>query len=444
MMCGGQESVGHMSRTPALDQQCDMACFIVRGRRSSEDGISVKPSSLTSDAGFTQGHSQSAATKSNSIADNMVGVQDSSKVLGSGLKHAWGDRLHSSSGSTLQTQGAEPQSDSNQAGSNATGETAQQPQAGPASVAPQQRQHTVVEEDADQTGMWTVVPLDPTGAVVPVDSMVAQRMVPALSVDVAGLSISASSSSADDTTAEADSAAPSNSVFFARVPPTVPYESIHALFAQFGTVLNLNLFRPWASAKTSKGCGIVEYEGAASAVAAMDALHQKYHWTGGETTMVVEWMDPRRHRKERQGDGSGQSRAAGTRNAKNSRPKNGKHNPFNIAMALPGVANRMLPPIRTTPPQRFPSGVVPGMGWGYSNPASQQAAVMMGLGAEGLGRRGSCPGSFVGGFSSNQLLVDGSVGQLDAALLEQLGYGANMHTGGVPAQWVSGLWEGAI
>lgn len=41
-------------------------------------------------------------------------------------------------------------------------------------------------------------------------------------------------------------------VFFARVPPTVPYESILALFQQFGTVKSLNLFRPWASAKTSK------------------------------------------------------------------------------------------------------------------------------------------------------------------------------------------------
>lgn len=41
-------------------------------------------------------------------------------------------------------------------------------------------------------------------------------------------------------------------VFFARVPPTVPYESIMALFQQFGTVKSLNLFRPWASAKTSK------------------------------------------------------------------------------------------------------------------------------------------------------------------------------------------------
>lgn len=49
-----------------------------------------------------------------------------------------------------------------------------------------------------------------------------------------------------------------------------------------------------------QGCGIVEYEEPACAMAAMNALHTKYHWTGGETTMVVEWMDPARHRKDRQ------------------------------------------------------------------------------------------------------------------------------------------------
>lgn len=42
------------------------------------------------------------------------------------------------------------------------------------------------------------------------------------------------------------------SLFFARVPPTVPYEAILELFEQFGKVASLNLFRPWATAKTSK------------------------------------------------------------------------------------------------------------------------------------------------------------------------------------------------
>eukprot|EP00775_Hariotina_reticulata_P008247 gene8247-8436_t len=83
-----------------------------------------------------------------------------------------------------------------------------------------------------------------------------------------------------------------SSIFFARVPPTVPFESIKSLFEQFGKIKLLNLFKPWASAKTSKGCGTVEFEDRSSAVAAMEALHSKFHWTGGESTMVVEWMDP--------------------------------------------------------------------------------------------------------------------------------------------------------
>lgn len=47
-----------------------------------------------------------------------------------------------------------------------------------------------------------------------------------------------------------------------------------------------------------QGCGIIVYEHITAAIAAMEALHNKYHWTGGETTMVVEWADPSRHRRE--------------------------------------------------------------------------------------------------------------------------------------------------
>jgi hypothetical protein len=42
----------------------------------------------------------------------------------------------------------------------------------------------------------------------------------------------------------------------------------------------------------------VVFESITSAVSAMEALNNKYHWTGGETTMVVEWADPSRHRRE--------------------------------------------------------------------------------------------------------------------------------------------------
>ena len=36
----------------------------------------------------------------------------------------------------------------------------------------------------------------------------------------------------------------------------------------------------------------------------MAALHMRYHWTGGETTMVVEWVDPARHRRDRGDEGA--------------------------------------------------------------------------------------------------------------------------------------------
>ena len=42
------------------------------------------------------------------------------------------------------------------------------------------------------------------------------------------------------------------SLFFARVPPTVEVDAIRALFERYGEVQELNLFRPWATAKTSK------------------------------------------------------------------------------------------------------------------------------------------------------------------------------------------------
>jgi hypothetical protein len=56
----------------------------------------------------------------------------------------------------------------------------------------------------------------------------------------------------------------------------------------------------------TQGCGIVEYHEAPAALAAMQALHTKYHWTGGDTTMVVEWMDPARHRKDKQAQEEGE------------------------------------------------------------------------------------------------------------------------------------------
>lgn len=52
------------------------------------------------------------------------------------------------------------------------------------------------------------------------------------------------------------------------------------------------------AASHAQGCGIIVFEHITAALAAMEALHNKYHWTGGETTMVLEWADPSRQRRE--------------------------------------------------------------------------------------------------------------------------------------------------
>jgi hypothetical protein len=43
-----------------------------------------------------------------------------------------------------------------------------------------------------------------------------------------------------------------SSFFFARVPPTIMHEQLVELFSKYGAVEDLNLFRPFAEAKTSK------------------------------------------------------------------------------------------------------------------------------------------------------------------------------------------------
>lgn len=87
------------------------------------------------------------------------------------------------------------------------------------------------------------------------------------------------------------------SIFFARVPPLVPYEHLHELFSEFGTIKNLKLFRRWATAKTSKGCGTVQYTSTDEADAALQALNGVHTFAGYpscEGPIVVEWMDPSR------------------------------------------------------------------------------------------------------------------------------------------------------
>eukprot|EP00775_Hariotina_reticulata_P010428 gene10428-10586_t len=96
------------------------------------------------------------------------------------------------------------------------------------------------------------------------------------------------------------------SVFFAGVTPVVTSETLVALFGQFGRVVDLNLFKPWAGSKTSKasylilGCGLVIFEDRAQAAAALAALNGCFQWPGARGPMVVEWMDVnKQHKKAR-------------------------------------------------------------------------------------------------------------------------------------------------
>jgi RNA recognition motif-containing protein len=81
------------------------------------------------------------------------------------------------------------------------------------------------------------------------------------------------------------------------VPPTVPEEDLRALFERYGRVVHINVFRRWATAKTSKGCGTVQLaspQEAGAALAALNGLHAWSEFTNGEGPMVVEWKDDRR------------------------------------------------------------------------------------------------------------------------------------------------------
>ncbi|WIA29573.1 hypothetical protein OEZ86_012066 [Tetradesmus obliquus] len=84
----------------------------------------------------------------------------------------------------------------------------------------------------------------------------------------------------------------SRMLFFARCPPTLPQHELLQLFGKFGHITEFNLYRRWAKAKNSKGCGTVVYADKASAAAAVAALDGKQSWPESESPMVVEWAQP--------------------------------------------------------------------------------------------------------------------------------------------------------
>uniref|UniRef100_A0A383VEA1 RRM domain-containing protein n=1 Tax=Tetradesmus obliquus TaxID=3088 RepID=A0A383VEA1_TETOB len=85
-------------------------------------------------------------------------------------------------------------------------------------------------------------------------------------------------------------------LFFAKVPPTALASEVELLFGSFGKLAEVNLFRAWAGAKHSKGCGLITYVDRQCAAAAIAQLHGKYVFPGSDCPIVVEWMDLKKQR----------------------------------------------------------------------------------------------------------------------------------------------------
>jgi RNA recognition motif-containing protein len=98
--------------------------------------------------------------------------------------------------------------------------------------------------------------------------------------------------------------AQSTAVFFARVHPRVPSADLLQLFSQYGVVIELNLFKRWPTARTSKGCGTVHFatsQAAAAALSALNGVHMfpGYDGPGEDEPMVVEWLDSAKQARDK-------------------------------------------------------------------------------------------------------------------------------------------------
>ncbi|WIA44420.1 hypothetical protein OEZ86_007184 [Tetradesmus obliquus] len=89
-------------------------------------------------------------------------------------------------------------------------------------------------------------------------------------------------------------------LFFAKVLRSAGEEEVKALFARYGRVVEVNLFRAFQGAPTTKGCGLVTMGSNDEAAAAIDALDSKHIWDGMEAPMVVKWMDAALQKRRRE------------------------------------------------------------------------------------------------------------------------------------------------
>jgi RNA recognition motif-containing protein len=89
-------------------------------------------------------------------------------------------------------------------------------------------------------------------------------------------------------------------LFFAKVLRTATEDDVRALFSRFGHVCEVNLFRAFQGAPTTKGCGLITMNSNDEAIAAINALDSKYTWEGMDSPMVVKWMDVALQKRRRE------------------------------------------------------------------------------------------------------------------------------------------------
>ncbi|GLC56141.1 hypothetical protein PLESTB_001073100 [Pleodorina starrii] len=97
-----------------------------------------------------------------------------------------------------------------------------------------------------------------------------------------------------------DANADNRMLFFAKALRSTTEDEVRRLFSLFGKVHDVNLFRAFQGAPTTKGCGLVTMSQHPEAVAAIDALDGKHVWEGMDCPMVVKWMDTALQRRRRE------------------------------------------------------------------------------------------------------------------------------------------------
>lgn len=87
-------------------------------------------------------------------------------------------------------------------------------------------------------------------------------------------------------------------LFIGMLPKTVTDAEVNAVFANYGTIKELQILR--GSQQTSKaGCAFLKYETRDQAVAALESVNGKHKMEGSSLPLVVKWADTEKERQAR-------------------------------------------------------------------------------------------------------------------------------------------------